>query len=98
MRSAMFERARPSASATLFIGNRRAAQSSTARSLFCPSEVESLLEDLVLHRLAAEQPFEIAHPFFQPAQLGSRHDVIIGADGFAASFAHQPPPTKHQAR
>jgi hypothetical protein len=60
-------------SVTLFIGNRRAAH-----RFFCPSQVERLLEDLVLHRLAAEPPFEIAHPFFQPAQLGW-HDVIIGA-------------------
>src|SRR5262245_34585465 len=97
-RSAMFERASLSVSVIVFIGNRPAAQSSTARSLFCPSQVESLLEDLILHRLAAEQPFQIAYPFFQPAQLGGRHDLIIGADSFAAPFAHQPSPTEHQTR
>jgi hypothetical protein len=64
---------------------------------FCPRRFESLLEDLVLHGLATKQPFEIAHPLLEPARLGGRHDLIIGADGFAAPFAHQPPPAEHQA-
>ena len=75
----MFERAKPSVSVTCFIGNRPRAQSWTARSVFCSRQLERLLEDLVLHRLAAEQPFEIAHPLFQSAQLGRRRDLIIGA-------------------
>src|SRR5580704_4234710 len=53
------------------------------------AEFSNVLIDCV-HRLAAEQPFEIAHPLFQPAQFGSRHHVVIGADGVTAAFAHQP--------
>src|SRR5438046_2902293 len=40
-RSAMLERAKPSVSVTVFIGNRPAAQSSTARSVFLPVPARS---------------------------------------------------------
>jgi hypothetical protein len=39
-----YERARPSASVTLSSGTVGATQSSTERSLFCPNEIERLLE------------------------------------------------------
>src|SRR2546423_1076370 len=39
---------------------------------------------------------EFAHLLFQPTQLGGGYN-LIGADGFATSFAHQPSPAEHQA-
>ena len=30
--------------------------------------------------LAAQQPFEVAHPLLEPAQLGNGNDLVIGAD------------------
>jgi hypothetical protein len=83
VRSAIFERATPSVSVTAFIGNRPAVQSSTARSLFCPSDVEGFLEDFDLERLAAKHPHEIAHPILKPAQLGGWRHIVVGAHGLA---------------
>jgi hypothetical protein len=39
-------------------------------------------EDLVLQGLAAKQPFEVAYPLLQPAQLGGRNNLIICANRF----------------
>src|SRR5205807_6344907 len=83
----------PSSSGT--VQRRRARQQDR---FFCPRQLERLLEDLDLHGLTAEQPFEVAHPLLEPAQLGGGHNLIIGAYGFATPFAHQPPPAEYQAR
>ena len=96
MRSMMFDRATPSVAAIVFTGNLPEPKSATARSVFCPREIERLLEDLDLHGLAPEQP--LAHALLQPAHLGSSRHVVIGADRLLAPFAHQPPPAKHEAR
>jgi len=63
------ERATPRASLIIFTGYLREAASATARSVFCPSQLESLFEDLDFHRLAAEQPFQLAHTLFKGADF-----------------------------
>ena len=49
---------------------------------------ERFLEQLELHRLAAQQPFQLAHAFFEAAHLGSRHHLVIGAHSLLAALAH----------
>ena len=96
-RSTKFERATPSVVLTVFTGYRPDAASATARSVFCPCEVERLLKDPDLHGLAAEQPLQLPHALFETVEFGSRHHLIIGADGFLAAFVHQLPPAEYQA-
>ena len=38
--------------------------------------------------LRPEQPFELAHAFFEAANLGSRHHLVVGAHRLLAAFAH----------
>src|SRR5205809_4757959 len=78
-RSITFERATPSIRLIVFTGYLREAASATARSVFCPCKIQSLLEDLDLHCLAAEQPLQFPHSLFETANFGSRHHLIIGA-------------------
>jgi hypothetical protein len=85
-------------SVTTFIGNRRAVQSSTARSLFCARELQGFLEQLDFEDLAPEQPLEFAHALLCPAQVCGRDYVIIGAYGLLATPGHQAPPSEHEAR
>jgi hypothetical protein len=49
---------------------------------FFPRQLESLLGDLDFHRLAAQEPLQLAYTLFQAADLGSHNDFIL--------FAHQP--------
>jgi hypothetical protein len=83
--------------ATAFTGYLPEAASATARSVFCPREIERLLEHLDLHGLAAKQALQLANAFFETADFGRRHNRIIGTHRLLAALAHQPPPAKHQA-
>jgi hypothetical protein len=68
--------------------NRPAAASLTARSLFLTG-VERLLEDLDLQRLAAELALEFAHTLLEPTDICRGNHIVIGADGFLATFRRQ---------
>jgi len=84
--------------ATVFTGNLRDLAIATARSVFCPCEVESLLEDLDLHGLATQKTFELADAVLELAGFRSRNDFLVGSNGLLAAFAHQPSPPEYQAR
>lgn len=55
---------------------------------------KSLLEDLDLHGLAAEQAFEVSNPFLQPAHFGCGNHILIGSDRFVAPLLISRPPRK----
>src|SRR5260370_37643512 len=68
----MFNRATPSVVPTTFTGYLPAAASATARSVFLPVPGRAPFEDLNLHRLATEQPLQVANALFKTADLRSR--------------------------
>lgn len=80
MRSARLERATPSVSATAFIANRSPDRSRIPRagSVFCPGEVESLLQALGFHGLAAEKTLQIANSSFELADAARADDILVG--------------------
>jgi hypothetical protein len=53
-----------------------------------PRYVERFLEDLDLHCLAAQQALQFTHPLFEAAQLGRRHDFVIGTGRPPAALTH----------
>jgi len=59
---------------------------------------QSLLEDLHLHGLATEEPFQFAHSLLEPADLGVADDSFIRPHSRRASLRHQPPPSIQQVR
>ena len=77
--TAMFERAMSSASQTVFIANRPWATTATARCFFEPAATfKSLLEDLGLQRLLAEQPLQFADLALQRTVLRRGHHGLFG--------------------
>lgn len=74
------------------------AATAAATSVFFPRLGQGFLEDLDLHRLAAEQPFEIANTVLELAKLrGADHRLVL-AHRHRASFGHQTPPAEQQVR
>ena len=61
---------------------------------FWAGDVERLFEDLVLHRLAAEQAFEVTNPLLQLANAGRADDILVGLNGGTATFQHPTLPGK----
>ncbi len=55
---------------------------------FWASDLERLFEDLVFHRLAPEEPLEIANAFLQVADARGADDVFIGMNGGVTTFQH----------
>src|SRR5260370_11393906 len=97
-RAMMFERATPSVVLTVFTGYLPAVASATARSVFLPARGRArLLEDLDFHRLAAQEPLQLAHPLLETTHRGSRDDRIVSAHRFLAPLTHQLPPAEDQA-
>ena len=77
--TAMFERAKSSASQTVFIANRPWATTATATGVFLsPRRLKSLLEDLGLQRLLAEQPLQFADLALQRTVLRRGHHGLFG--------------------
>jgi hypothetical protein len=73
----MLERATCNVAATVFTANLRDLAIATARSVFCPCEVESRLEGLDLHGLATQKTFELADAVLELAGFRSRNDVLV---------------------
>ena len=72
----MFDRGAPSASQTAFNGYRVA--SARARDVFLAArEFPSLLQDIDLHHLLAEQALLFARLVLQGAEIRRRNDLIL---------------------
>jgi len=57
-------------------------------SVFWAGDVQRLLEDLVLHRLATEQAFEVTNPLLQIADARRADDVLVGLDCSVPPLQH----------
>ena len=67
-----FERATPSASASVFTGCRPERAMVSATAVFWLQQIQRLAQDLVLQRLVAEQPLQLANPTFFMSPTASR--------------------------
>ena len=63
-------------------------------SVFWPRQIERLLQNLGLHRFAAEQSFEIAHPLLEVTDTARAHDVLVGLDCGLPALQHTALPAK----
>ena len=67
-------------------------------SVFWAGDVQRLLEDLVLHRLATEQAFEVTNSLLQIADARRADDVLVGLDRGMSAFQHPALPGKELRR
>lgn len=61
---------------------------------FWAGDVQRLLEDLVLHRLATEQAFEGTNPLLQIADARRADDILIGLDCSVSPLQHTALPSE----
>src|SRR3954462_4128984 len=82
----------PRAAATALTGRPPATRSRARAAFWGRSRAHRFAQDLVLERLLAEQPLQLADLLVSGAQLRGRHHLLTGASRRQRALRHQPTP------